>query len=314
MSIGDEVFNDCTSLTKVTIPKSVTSIGRNAFYNCQKLGSLTISEGVESIGNSAFSSCYELTSVIIPSTIVSLGDNAFSSCGKLQSVTISDGLKSIGESVFAGCSSLSSVSIPNSVTSIGISSFNGCGQLSQITFPEGLTSIRRGAFIDCGNLKSITIPSTVTSIGESAFEDCSALISIKAESVVPIDLSFSYGVFDYVDKTTCKLYVPLGSKSLYAAAAQWKDFNIIEEFSTNNVELIDVAGIAVYPNPASDGFRVSGLKETSMLCIFDLNGKLLLSKRIVDNEYVFVNSLPKGVYLVRISSKSAILEKKIAKE
>ena len=33
-SIGNWVFADCTSLTSVTIPNSVTSIARYAFYNC----------------------------------------------------------------------------------------------------------------------------------------------------------------------------------------------------------------------------------------------------------------------------------------
>ena len=33
-TIGDNVFSDCSSLTSVTIPNSVTTIGGYAFYGC----------------------------------------------------------------------------------------------------------------------------------------------------------------------------------------------------------------------------------------------------------------------------------------
>lgn len=33
-SIGEWAFDNCTGLTSVTIPNSVTSIGGNAFYSC----------------------------------------------------------------------------------------------------------------------------------------------------------------------------------------------------------------------------------------------------------------------------------------
>ena len=36
-SIGESAFSNCTSLTSVTIPDSVTSIGGDAFYNCTSL-------------------------------------------------------------------------------------------------------------------------------------------------------------------------------------------------------------------------------------------------------------------------------------
>ena len=41
ISIGDEAFYWCKSLTSVTIPESVTSIGRGAFTNCDNLTSVT---------------------------------------------------------------------------------------------------------------------------------------------------------------------------------------------------------------------------------------------------------------------------------
>ena len=41
-SIENSAFYNCTSLTRITIPNSVTYIGRSAFYNCSGLTSVTI--------------------------------------------------------------------------------------------------------------------------------------------------------------------------------------------------------------------------------------------------------------------------------
>ena len=56
-SIGGKAFQDCWSLTGVTIPNSVTSIGYQAFENCKSLASVTIPNSVTSIGSSAFYGC-----------------------------------------------------------------------------------------------------------------------------------------------------------------------------------------------------------------------------------------------------------------
>ncbi|MGM9687107.1 MAG: leucine-rich repeat protein [Bacteroidaceae bacterium] len=57
------IFNNCSGLTSVTIPNSVTSIGHHAFSGCSGLTSVTIPNSVTSIGSYAFSRCYGLTSV-----------------------------------------------------------------------------------------------------------------------------------------------------------------------------------------------------------------------------------------------------------
>ena len=108
-SIGNYAFEDCSSLTSVTIPDSVTSIGDYAFNGCERMKSVTIGNGVTSIGAMAFLNCKSLTSVTIPDSVTKIDTEAFKWCNGLTSVTIGNGVTSIGYRVFNGCSNLKSV-------------------------------------------------------------------------------------------------------------------------------------------------------------------------------------------------------------
>ena len=68
-SIGDNAFEDCSSLTSITIPEGVTSIGYGAFAACDSLTSITIPDSVTNIGNYAFSMSRSLTSINFQGTI-----------------------------------------------------------------------------------------------------------------------------------------------------------------------------------------------------------------------------------------------------
>ena len=79
--LGDYVFFDCSGLTSLTLPSSVTSIGTSAFFCCYGLISLTIPSSVTSIGGFAFNDCSGLTSIYaymekLPET----GSNLFLGC------------------------------------------------------------------------------------------------------------------------------------------------------------------------------------------------------------------------------------------
>ncbi|GEM_PF-647919 len=192
-SIGDNAFNYCRRLSKVTIPNSVTSIGEEAFDDCNRLTSVTIPDSVVSIGNGAFDNCSSLTSVIIPDSVASIGNGAFYHCSSLTSVTIGNSVTSIDDQVFYDCSCLTSVTIGNSVRSIGRSAFSGCSSLTEVTIPNSVTSIGEGAFASCTRLTSITIPDSVTSIGDGAFSNCSSLTSmIIPDSVTRISAYVFY--------------------------------------------------------------------------------------------------------------------------
>ena len=62
------LFNECSGLTSVTIPNTVTSIETGAFYGCSSLTSVTIHNSVTSIGESSFYGCVGLNIIRCKST------------------------------------------------------------------------------------------------------------------------------------------------------------------------------------------------------------------------------------------------------
>ena len=191
-AIGERAFQNCSSLTSVTIPGSVTSIGEYAFCMCSSLTSINIPAGVTSIEVATFFGCSSLTGVTIPSGVTSIGTSAFAGCSSLTSITIPNSVTIIGSSAFIGCTSLESIDISDSVTSINYKAFYGCKSLKSIDIPYGVTSIGEKAFSGCTSLESVTIPNSVISIGLCAFENCASLTSID----IPDSVTLIYaGVF-----------------------------------------------------------------------------------------------------------------------
>ena len=155
--LGDYAFIDCSGLTSLTLPSSVTSIGRAAFDSCSGLTSLTIPSSVTSIGDSVFRCCSGLTSLTIPSGVTWISDYAFIGCSGLTSLTIPSSVTSIGDGVFRGCSGLTSLTIPSGVTSIGNQTFQGCSGLTSIyVYPENLPELGTDIFNGC-DAKNCTV-------------------------------------------------------------------------------------------------------------------------------------------------------------
>ena len=176
-SIGESSLEDCLSLASIEIPKGVTSIESWAFSKCS-FTSVTIPEGVTSIERYTFNECSNLTSITIHGSVTSIREHAFDSCIRLTAVTIPNSVTSIGGYAFYKCTALTSITIPESVTSIGESAFHKCTALTSITIPGGVKTISKNTFLECTALTSITIPESVTSIGEHAFDSCIRLTAV----------------------------------------------------------------------------------------------------------------------------------------
>jgi len=251
-SIGWWAFSDCTRIKSIYISGSVFEIGHWAFLNCSAMftvdgGNTNYSsmDGVLFNKNQTILVHFPTSkkgSYSIPKTVTSIVDRAFGECRNLTSIVIHNKVNSI-DGCFSGCSAVFSVDKENP----NYSGLDGVlfdknqtvliqcstSRTGSYSMPNTVISISGSAFEKCIGLTSIIIPESVTTIGGSCFNYCSGLTSITVKSSTPVELRPFVSVFYKIDKKSCKLYVPAGSKSLYQAANQWKDFENIVETNLN---------------------------------------------------------------------------------
>lgn len=159
-AIDDYEFDGCTGLTKIVLPKNLTTLGKFAFRNCKSL-----------------------TTIELPDTVTSIGESAFDACVSLESLTIPNGVNNISKGAFGGCTSLKTMTITNPNIVLGASVFEGCSSLETVNLPEGIKTIPASFFASSG-IKEIALPSTVTEIGQAAFMSTRNLLAIDLTKCV----------------------------------------------------------------------------------------------------------------------------------
>ena len=138
--MGNGAFYNCTSLTGIELPDSVTEIGASAFEKCLYLESASLG-GVTEIPDDAFFDCRRLKNFEIPATVTKIGEEAFYNCRSLTELVIPMGVTTVGTEnsclgTFENCKSLGKIQIPASVSFIEDNAFDGCSGLKVFAKPD----------------------------------------------------------------------------------------------------------------------------------------------------------------------------------
>ena len=217
VAVGDSAFYNCTGMTSITIPNTVTRIGTSAFRYCTGLTQFTIPSSVTNLGHYSLSYCRRLKNVAVPNSVTTMGNGVFYDCDSLNTVTWSNQLTTIPTYTFYECMQLSNFDMPHWITSIGYCAFYETN-LQQIIVPYGVTDIGDYAFAQSRQLTTVLIPSSVTMIGFRALDYCPSLTDIYCNMSNPPSMQF----LDV--PATCMAYVPVGMVDLYKPYG-WDHFN-----------------------------------------------------------------------------------------
>ena len=211
-------FRDCTSLTSISIPSSISAIGEHAFTGCTALDSVDISDlsawCTIDFGSESANPCHyahhlylkgtEITDLVIPDYTATISSFAFSGCSSINRVSIPSTVMEIGLSSFSNCSALCVIDVagdnPNydSRDSCNAIIETATGKLivgcQNTVIPSDVIAIEDWAFYACTSLTSIFIPNSVTKIGFESFYGCSSLVGVNIpNSVTTIGYQAFYG-------------------------------------------------------------------------------------------------------------------------
>jgi hypothetical protein len=124
----------------------INQLNLNQFYNCTNLSSIVLPNSITLIGASSFKNCNNLTNIVLPDTLTTIESSLFENCISLTNITLPNSLTTIGNSAFLKCTGLTNITFPNSITKIGMSSFGNCTLLNKITFKGSIPEIIPSSF------------------------------------------------------------------------------------------------------------------------------------------------------------------------
>ena len=189
--IGNIAFANCSKLTTVVIPDSVTSsIDQHMFLGCNNLKYVTIGKNVPYINPNTFDGFpivdFKCTSPDGENVLITFKKEAYVEMGEPAELVMENFYTSIDSSALQENKNLKEITISSNITEIPWYTFDKCANLSSVTMGgEGITKIGEYAFRDT-KISEIEIPKTVTTIEQSAFSGTQISILDIPDSVTTL--------------------------------------------------------------------------------------------------------------------------------
>ena len=196
-SLSFQVFTGCSSLTEITIPKTLKDGAANPCLDNPNITKITLEEGLTIVPSNLCANT-GITEIVIPNSVTKIDFDAFANT-EISEIVIPDSVTEINYKAFENCTNLNKVDLGN-ITSLSFQVFTGCSSLTEITIPKTLKDGAANPCLDNPNITKITleegltivpsnlcantgiteivIPDSVTEIGSHAFENCTELKKI----------------------------------------------------------------------------------------------------------------------------------------
>lgn len=229
--ITTQLFNNCTTLTSVTIPVSVRSIEQQAFQKCSKLSIVYVHPITPpALGSGVFTNASSDLVIHVPYMSIDAYKRCWSAYkSKIHDPSIANNTiyytTSDGEIVTNNDFEYSSVLFGANIVSNTYENGQGI-----ITFDSDVTFIGVGAFQYSATLTSLIIPRSVKTIYNHAFYECSSLTKIDCYAAEPpilgdYDEEDETWRIDYSEWDQITIYVPASLVNTYKTNENWRSLS-----------------------------------------------------------------------------------------
>ena len=236
--VGQGLFADCASLTKIALPTGLISVEKNAFARCTALESIEIPASAALVQPS--SGCTALQNInvsCVNSHYVGKDGVLLNSdttqivwfpMGKQGAYSLPSTVKSVGDYAFKGCC-IETFTLPDNITALGTGVFMD-SKVKEVRMPENLRLVPTATFQNCTDLSVVRLGRKTELIADYAFSACPLTDIYIDAQLPPVCNSHSFVPGESNFFATCRVHVPRGRKNMYKASDGWKLFkNIITD-------------------------------------------------------------------------------------
>ncbi len=183
-TINDNAFEGCASLSSLTLPEKVSVVPVKMCYNCTGLIAVNLPVGIETVAESAFAKCSSLTTITNIDKASVISTKVFQDCTSLKTLKLGSDINIVPDMLCSGCTSLKTFDFTY-ISRIGSKSFEKCG-FQNLNLGNNIQNIETGAFSGCAELVSVTLPknSDFTTIKQNVFSGCKKLADVTIPSNV----------------------------------------------------------------------------------------------------------------------------------